>query len=183
MKLGARILHRERRAIHGNFEFIGLRRFEMFDSNEAPIRLTRRQKRALRLLAAGNAPNDVARALGISLRKLSKWRRLPQFQEGLAIAARELDAYGRLLQKHVLAQAWATLSDAMRSKRAVPRTAIAAAQFILTTWSRRGDDPEWRDTNPPDQRMDLAKYSKKARRAVMKFVDLTRDPAAPGMLG
>jgi hypothetical protein len=159
----------------------------MSDRNEVPTHLTRHQKRALRLLAEGNAPNDVARELGIGLRKLSKWRRLPQFQEGLAIFARELDAYGRLLQKQALAQALATLINTLRSKQALPRTVVqsrlAAAQLVLTTWSRRGDDPEWRDTNPPDQPMDLAKYSKKARRAVMKFVDLTRDPAAPGMLG
>jgi len=146
---------------------------------EAP-RLTRRQKQALRLLADGNAPNDVARELGIGLRKLSSWRRLPEFERGLAIAACELGTYCRLIQKHALAQALVTVIDTMRSKRALPRTIIqsrlAAAQLVLTTWSRRGDDPEWRDTGnaASGDEVDLLK-SNKVRRALHKYLELARE--------
>jgi hypothetical protein len=144
--------------------------------NEDATRLTRRQKRALQPLASGSAPNDVVRELEISLRKLSNWRSLPLFQEELAISARELDAYGRLLQKQALVHPFATLIDTMRSKRAVPRTVVAAAHLALTTWSGHVDDPEWRraldedhDTVPDCMR------SEKGKREVMDFLDATRD--------
>jgi len=157
----------------------------MSDRNEVPTRLTRRQKRALRLLTESNAPNDVARELGISLRKLWNWRRLPQFQEGLAISARELDADCKLLQKQALAQALATLIKLMRSKRALPRTVeqsrLEAARLVFTAWSRRGDDFKTHDTQngPSDVYLTspkpLSKKERKRIRVMMEFLDATRD--------
>src|SRR6266568_1261382 len=101
------------------------------------------QKRALRLLANGKRPSQVARELGIGRRTLWNWRHLPQFEKQLSRYMQELEEYSERKEKQALAQAWDSIINMMTSKRPLPRTVaqsrVAAVKLVLSTLSRRAE--------------------------------------------
>lgn len=104
--------------------------------NKSEQKLTKKQKRAARLLAIGFKPQLVIKKLKITRTTLWKWRKIIRFEKLCKKYWTEIDSYIETKQKQAISRAWETAVQLMKYPNW--KAKAQGAQLILNMHKQAG---------------------------------------------